>query len=104
MQIVPQWFFTLVTETVRRGAKRETPPDRADGAMTRGLQICAPETHSGLIRDQAGFEQTSLNCCFVFFARANADDAFDVSHENLAVADLAGAGRTDDCVDDLIRL
>jgi hypothetical protein len=62
------------------------------------------EIHSGLKRYQAGFRRTASDCCFVFFARANADDAFDIGHEDLAVADLAGTGRTDDGVNDLIRL
>jgi hypothetical protein len=51
MQIVPQRFFTLMTEMIRQWAKRETPPDRADGGMTRGLQSSgdrAAKTQTGL--------------------------------------------------------
>ncbi|SAL72848.1 hypothetical protein AWB69_08878 [Caballeronia udeis] len=62
---------------------------------------------TGLTRDQAGFGQTGLtglDSRFVFFARANADDTLDVGHEDLAVTDLAGASRTDDGVNNLIRL
>jgi hypothetical protein len=71
---------------------------------TRIFRHPRPETLSGLIRDQAGLRQTASDSRLVFLARANANDAFDVGHENLAVANLAGASRTNDCVNDLIRL
>ena len=89
------------------GAKRDTSPDRAGDGITSGRRAPATKdtnTHAGLTRDQAGTGQTGSNSRFVFFACANADDALDVGHENLAVADLAGTGCADDGVDDLIRL
>jgi hypothetical protein len=96
-----------MTKMIRRRAKRGTPPDSADGGMTRGLRSSgdrAAKTQTSLKRYQAGFRRTGSDSRFVFFTRANADDAFDVSHEDLAVADLAGTGCTDDCVNNLIRL
>ena len=38
----------------------------------------------------------------VLLARANADCRLDVGDEDLAVADLTGSGRRDDCVDHFV--
>jgi hypothetical protein len=74
----------------------------AEGA--RAITHATHATHAGLTWDQAGLRQTVLDCCLVFFTRANTDDAFDVRHEDLAVANLSGTRRADDGVNDLIRL
>jgi hypothetical protein len=46
---------------------------------------------------------TLLDCICAPLIRANAHDLVEIEHEDLAVADFAGFGRCDDCLDHLVR-
>jgi predicted porin len=91
-----QFDVTRVSFTTPREARIGVLPQNGGTPFfLRGADAVSPAPHTKAAMSDRGF---------VLFAGADADHALDVGHEDLAVADLAGARGADDRVDDRLHL
>src|SRR3546814_848754 len=75
-----------------------------DLSETKGLLALRIFAESWFYSWGVGVRRCCLNRVGIGFAGTDADGLFQVDHEDLAVADLAGVGRLGDGLDDAIEL
>src|SRR3546814_18907133 len=80
------------------------PGPGLDLSETKGLLALRIFAESWFYSWGVGVRRCCLNRVGIGFAGTDADGLFQVDHEDLAVADLAGVGRLGDGLDDAIEL